>query len=430
MSYFVPGLGYLLVRVVNTSWLFITVQTIFLIDIVIFLFELIFSKKTFDKEKKLDNKIFTINIFAFIIFVLISVGCMALLTKTDYKYFWFKKSPEVKVISQNNIQRRTQPLLTLLKDGNVLISGGFSSDGYSKRLEICNPKNQECKFVGNTNIERSGFEESTILLDDGRVFMTHGNKYSEIFNPETEETVLIKDDNICPNCDKLLKLSDGNILLYSGYPAAVFNPKTLKYKTADFSNIEYIYEAFNMDNGNLLLIADKKVIIYSPKDNRIIKSIEVSKKWHTANSYILYNNKKNILYCFVANKFCTLEIETGKEKIISVSCPLLTDEIETKAIMLNESKVLFTNSNYVKWFPPVPSSIPSGFNDKLSNNILIFDLNTKQYSKLNLGKPYHDYSAIKLNDNKVFFTGGKIVPDKSVPEKRKQFNKDILIYSY
>ena len=123
-----------------------------------------------------------------------------------------------------------------------------------------------------------------------------------------------------------------------------------------------------------------------------------------------------------------LDLNSGKEDVIKISAPLsLNEDYYIKPIKLNEEKILFTNSNH-RFCLFNLSSVPCSEN-KMSSNILIFDIEKEKFSRLNLGKPYRYYQAVKLTENKVLFTGGKI--DYIDEQKGDEvINDKILIYSY
>lgn len=413
-AYFIPGLGYLMKCIFHTPWYLVTAQTLFLLDVCLFILSLKNIKvKNSEINKKLNFSV--VNFLGFIIFISVSVTSIYILKDIDYDYFLFKKSNEVKEYQGSKIARSMHNL-TLLKDGNVLISGG-----QSKKLEIFKAKNNTITQAGELKMK---YSNNAILLDDGKVLLL-GDK-TEIYDPLTYDSVLIEEKvNLIPPYN-LLKLSNGNVLIYDSFPTRIFDIK--KQTFSDLKNLPFITDAFNMRDGNVLILTQQGICIFSLNENKIIRTIKVSDAWFKHGKYVIYNDKKNIIYCISNIYLRVVDLNFGKEDVIKISAPLsLNEDYYIKPIKLNEEKILFTNSNH-RFCLFNLSSVPCSEN-KMSSNILIFDIEKEKFSRLNLGKPYRYYQAVKLTENKVLFTGGKI--DYIDEQKGDEvINDKILIYSY
>ena len=115
----------------------------------------------------------------------------------------------------------------LLKDGKVLITGGYYYNPkghlereYSKSAEIYDPKTKKFTRTADMNLGRA--YHSSILMNDGRVLVVGGGHVeAEIFNPTSEKFTLtgkmpIKFLNGAGFQVSLIKLNNGEIILVDG----------------------------------------------------------------------------------------------------------------------------------------------------------------------------------------------------------------------
>lgn len=107
---------------------------------------------------------------------------------------------------------------TLLKNGQVLICGGFSG-GTLSIAEIFNPNTKTFKSVGNMTVPRSG--HSATLLPDGKVLIAGGynGKYlsnTEIYDPATETFTPASMMTTARNGHIATLLDNGKILFVGG----------------------------------------------------------------------------------------------------------------------------------------------------------------------------------------------------------------------
>lgn len=111
---------------------------------------------------------------------------------------------------------------TVLSDGRVLVTGGYTPRGSLTSVEIFDPIREEWTLVrGRMQVGRSA--HSAVLLRDGRVFIAGGfdaNQASgsvEIFDPQTGFFDPIADSMTVPRGDhETLLLSDGKIVIFGG----------------------------------------------------------------------------------------------------------------------------------------------------------------------------------------------------------------------
>jgi hypothetical protein len=91
---------------------------------------------------------------------------------------------------------------TRLKDGHVLIAGGFNENGESNAAELYNPATRTFSAVGSLNVARAA--HSATLLSDGTVLIAGGQgnggnalASAELYNPEMQSFTLLS-AGACP----------------------------------------------------------------------------------------------------------------------------------------------------------------------------------------------------------------------------------------
>lgn len=135
-------------------------------------------------SKKLRKKGFVKNknrltILLIIIAIIVGVGFKTKLIKP----FWNKLYINIKQISNMNTSRAFHKSL-LLKDGRILIFGGFTSiDGKNDTLEILDLKKNQFKLLSD---KFNLISEDPIVLKDGRVVFFQKTK-TTIFDPTTNK---------------------------------------------------------------------------------------------------------------------------------------------------------------------------------------------------------------------------------------------------
>ena len=121
---------------------------------------------------------------------------------------------------------RRKPNVYLLKNGNVLISGGVGEDNnkhtlWRREIEIYNPRTNEFKIIAKRKSEPD--MPSEVLLNNDKLLFTGGStgvglsfahyKSSEIFDPKTNKFIKGKDMNILRAGHRMTLLEDGNVLI-------------------------------------------------------------------------------------------------------------------------------------------------------------------------------------------------------------------------
>lgn len=137
---------------------------------------------------------------------------------------------------------------TTLKDGHVLIAGGFNATGTSAVAQLYNPATRTFSAVGSLNVARAN--HTATLLADGTVLIAggqgpdNGNAVSsaELYNPETQTFALLS-TGACPGSAGCMTtarvnhtatlLLDGTVLVACGFAnqstlgsTEIYNPQT------------------------------------------------------------------------------------------------------------------------------------------------------------------------------------------------------------
>lgn len=231
------------------------------------------------------------------------------------------------------VDYRVSPSIVQLKDGRILVTGGYSQLYYDT-AEIFDPKTNKFRHTkGKMNIKRA-FHKS-VLLDDGRVLIVGGSKpgypsnipEAELFDPKTEQFTLTGKINFYRSVDfTATTLKDGRVLVACGggpfegprKTNEIYDPKTGKFtKTGDS-----IYDHINKHTATLL--KNGKVLI-------------TGGGWE-------HNTKK-----YFYEKAEIYDPNTGK---FSLTPDMNAKRREHKAILLNDGRV-FIVGGYPKEAGPV-----------------------------------------------------------------------------
>ncbi len=126
---------------------------------------------------------------------------------------------------------RSAHTATLLQDGRVLIvSGTFPRESSTNPVEVYDPATDT--FTVIDNFPYLGINLKAILLNDGRVFITNGNRSAIIYNPVTRETIGTELSRDEPQSISLTLLADGKVLImkdtdnFEPTTAEIYDPET------------------------------------------------------------------------------------------------------------------------------------------------------------------------------------------------------------
>ncbi|MEJ7830182.1 MAG: kelch repeat-containing protein, partial [Segetibacter sp.] len=157
----------------------------------------------------------------------------------------------------------------LLKNGSVLICGGFAGSALSS-AEIYDPTSKAFKDVGQMSVARAG--HSATLLPDGKVLIVggyNGNYLSstEIFNPQTQTFSVGPIMNSPRSGQTATLLNNGKIVFTGGVvigwsfleSGELYNIQTKTFSpTGSMTTARESHTATLLENGNVLITGGHK----------------------------------------------------------------------------------------------------------------------------------------------------------------------------
>jgi TATA-box binding protein (TBP) (component of TFIID and TFIIIB) len=203
---------------------------------------------------------------------------------------------------------------TLLKNGKVLICGGFTSNNTLSSVEIYDPTSKVFKDVGQMSVARAG--HSATLLPDGKVLIAggyNGNYLSgtEIFDPQTQTFFAGPMMNSARSEHIATHLNNGKILFAGGVgvswsflnTAELYHIQTKTFSlTGSMTAARESHTATLLQNGNVLITGGHKgrrtdIKIYSsaeifdPKSEKFKLIGNMTKIRHKHDAVLLANGK-------------------------------------------------------------------------------------------------------------------------------------------
>ena len=165
-------------------------------------------------------------------------------------------------------QSSTATLLTLLKDGKVLLTGSvtYPAETPLAKAELYDPASGSFVAVGNMTKARA--KQSATLLPDGRVLLTGGidrngpegrTASAEIYDPAKNSFVAIVNMSMArfKHANTTVVLPNGKVLIAGGGERAeVFDPATSTFSTASGSLDEawFFATATLLQSGRVLIV--------------------------------------------------------------------------------------------------------------------------------------------------------------------------------
>ena len=246
-------------------------------------------------------------------------------------------------------------------DRILFIGAGADND---KKTYIYSIKEQMLKEAAQTHEDRGGCE--ILLLKDGRVLIWGGynndNKSAELYNPEKNEfekinTGITQDFSF--GKDKLYLLDDGSVIIWTvkfedkeengigtyhgtlsgeGYPVpyiALFNPKDKSFKKIDFNNDKTHrfanYVSISASESGKIIIAGGRLIAKKTFIEKFIdKNLFKTKKKKKKSSFRLAGNNEGIYF---------YDVKTGKMKK-SYGAELDNAAFGVKIFILNDKEAV------------------------------------------------------------------------------------------
>ncbi len=263
---------------------------------------------------------------------------------------------------------------TLLKDGTVLVCGGFSGESnFSSSTEIYNPSSKTFTAVNNLNASRSA--HSATLLPDGKVLICggyNGNYLStiEIYDPQTKSFLPGPSMNTARSGHTATLLYNGKILFAGGVgigwtflsSAEIYDIQTNRFIPAGSMTVaRESHTATLLKNGNVLIAGGHR-------DRKQNVKIYVSAE--------IYDIKSNTF------------IETGSMKI---------PRHKHDAVLLSDGKVMINGGSDQRDSKGVYLSAEM-YDPKTSQFVSLPNMNYPRYK--------HKGTTILLHDKNAFIGGG------------------------
>jgi hypothetical protein len=159
---------------------------------------------------------------------------------------------------------------TLLRDGKVLVAGGYDRD-YLQSMEVYDPATGRFVAAGDMTQARSG--HTATLLSDGRVLFVggvgHGWTFletAEIYDPLTKRSLTVGSMSVPRESHTATMLQDGSVLILGGHTgrreamrvhalAERFDPATERFdSTGALSTSRHKHDAVMLADGRVLVI--------------------------------------------------------------------------------------------------------------------------------------------------------------------------------
>lgn len=350
---------------------------------------------------------------------------------------------------------------TLLKDGKVLITGGYyyrSSEDYSflSSAEIYDPDTNTFYPTGNMNSRRA--YHSAVLLNDGRVFISGGRYQTtkcEIYDPNTGTFYLIRDKISSPRAGHTnTLLDDGKVLITGGdyydfdngkyvylSSSEIFDPVT--QTLSDIGNMNSLrseHTATLLNNGKVLLagghsynntsytyLSSAEIYDIFTKSFTPTGSMNSTRNHHSA---VLLNNGKVLitgdrsygeLYDPDIGEFTKLgsiSYDTDNEAVLLDNGNVFIGGGSTSGYIYNSDSGLFSSTKNSS-FPGEGVGVTLLKNGKIlltggnenysySSSAYIYDPETSTFTLSGtMSTPRYNHTSTLLSNGKVLITGGR-----------------------
>lgn len=351
-------------------------------------------------KKNFENKR---NIIIALIFIFIFISPKLFLNSSN-------KSVKILQVPVGNMKEaRLSPKTILLNDGKVLVLGGAG-----KSAEIYNPLEKKFSYTGNVNYIRNYY--TATLLKNGEVLLIGGFTASskspfepiataEIYNPTTKEFYLSGKMLYPREYHSSVLLKNGNVLITGGKDEeknkVIANSElydTIKHTFTSSSSMcipRYNHSSILLKNGKVLIVGGKdmkdKVVnvaeLYEPKTN-IFKCIGKT------------NNKANKQYPILLNDGWVFIVGHGSE-IYNPNTNKF-NKINNNFIQIDPITLILPNNNFL-----IVSRSPIYFGTNKKNNAGLYNFKTNEYKLIPDildGRSFP--SIIQLKDKTILILGG------------------------
>jgi len=256
----------------------------------------------------------------------------------------------------------------LLKNGNVLISGGQDIRKPISYAEIYNPITKKFKLLTSLTHMRCG--HTATLLSNGNVLMTGGVdlkgslSLAEIYDVKKNIFIKIPNMNYPRDTHTATLLNNGNVLIVGGSNKTsrceVYDVKTNSFKlTEPMTYARYGgHTATLLNDGEVLIAGGMKrnetlssIEIFKPKDNRFqyIGNLTVQRESHAATllndgGVLITGGKKPYLWVYEILKQAEI-IYVKPSLMIKKVGDMKVERSQHNATLLKNGNVLITSGN-------------------------------------------------------------------------------------
>ncbi|MFY9607071.1 MAG: kelch repeat-containing protein [Blastocatellia bacterium] len=172
---------------------------------------------------------------------------------------------------------------TLLENGKVLVAGGFVGFNFGGELigdflntaELYDPETGAWSFTGNLNTPRA--EHTATLLRDGKVLVAGGyDNSAELYDPQTGTWSLTGSLHAPPSYPRATLLQNGKVLVAGYFPGAnpvspavyaaeLYDPETGTWSVTGNPNTRLaLPTATLLQNGKVLVVGANSAELYDP----------------------------------------------------------------------------------------------------------------------------------------------------------------------
>ena len=317
---------------------------------------------------------------------------------------------------QSMHEARASHTATVLRDGRVLIAGGFmkAQDGqtqiYSRTAELFDPKTRTFSFTGEMKVPRAG--HTATLLNDGRVLLAGGfsrngiTPSAELYDPSTGAFAPAGDMAVARGDFTATLLPTGDVLVAGGgdrnatESAELFHPGTGMFTfTGSMSVPRVAHTATLLPSGKVLIAGGEG-------DQRVLASTELYDPSSGTFSVSGVMNSRRY-------KHAAILLKDGHTLIIGGS-----DNRDWKG-QYRSAEVYDWRSKIFTQIADMSSprfKLPGAVAQLMSGNILVcggsktvemFDFLTKRFITVgNLDQAYYYSTASSLGHHSILITGG------------------------
>lgn len=297
------------------------------------------------------------------------------------------QSGSISAISNMTV-RRSVHTATLLRDGKVLVAGGYiGGEGNISSAELFDPATNEFVAVGSMRLARSS--HSATLLADGKVLVAGGfnGEYldtTEIYDPSTKQFVPGPRMTSARSGHIATAFNDGTILIAGGVgtgwtflkSAEIYDPLAKQFSAVDdMSLARESHTATLLKDGRILIVGGhngrrSQVVIYSgseiydPRTRRFTEAGDLSTKRHKHEAIRLTDGRVLILGGSderdgdgAYNNAEVYDPANGKFTAVKNKMNATRYKLQGTAVVLPSGKVLVAGgSNRAEVFDPATNS--------------------------------------------------------------------------